>query len=183
MINDNLEAFAAIEPGQALLTGIAETGKSVTFEYFSMPNGTCAPLDRDNNHYEIEETAEGTTYTPGDGSSSKVQINPAFIDMGAASAEYASAQFAEQNTMLVMAHELCHAYNNATGTIDDQYYNNYTGELGSAGDPNTVLGAELQAVGLFDDSVISANPYGMTENDYREYFHMNPRDSYLPPKE
>ena len=180
LINDNLEAFAAIEPGQALLNGIADTEKTVTFEYFSMPNGTCEPLDKDQNHYEIEENPEGTTYTEGDGSNSKVQINPSFIEFGAL---YEGAQFREQNTMLVMAHELCHAYNNATGTIDNQFYNNYTGELVGAGDPDAVLGAELQAVGLFDDSVISANPYGMTENDFREYFHMNPRDTYLPPKQ
>ena len=78
--------------------------------------------------------------------------------------------------------------NNATGTMDERYYNNYTGELNVNGSFNLFtnnengMGAELQAVGLFDESVLSANPYGMTENDYRDYFHMNPRDSYLPPK-
>lgn len=194
IINDNLEAFAAIEPGQALLQGIADTENNVTFEYYAEPNGSCRPLDTINANpflpatkHCYSENPDGS-FSPGIGCGSIVKINPAFIDFGVGSAEYANAPFAEQNTMLVMAHELCHAYNNATGTMDERYYNNYTGELNVNGSFNlftnneNVMGAELQAVGLFDESVLSANPYGMTENDYRDYFHMNPRDSYLPPK-
>ena len=194
IINDNLEAFAAIEPGQALLQGIADTENTVTFEYYSEPNGSCRALDSiglQPGYQALDhcynEKPDGS-FSPGTGCGSIVKINPAFIDFGVGSSEYANAQFAEQNTMLVIAHELCHAYNNATGTMDERYYNNYTGELDINNNYNPfvnseyVIGAELQAVGLFDDSVLSANPYGMTENDYRDYFHMNPRDSYLPPK-
>lgn len=50
--------------------------------------------------------------------------------------------------------------------------------LNSGGNNRAVMGAELQAVGLHEKNLPYANPYGLTENDLREYFHMNPRDSY-----
>ena len=87
-----------------------------------------------------------------------------------------------------MAHEMCHAYNNATGTMDQSFYNNETGELMNLPEGTSyqegwkqraISGAELQAVGIYDNSTVYANPYGMSENDYRQYFHMAPRTSYM----
>ena len=182
LMYDNLEAFAAIEPGQQLLNGIAETGQTVTFAALGDNNGYCSQHSSSGNATITTDSAGNRTYTPGSGSSSTVKINPAFIDFGDGSS------YGEQNTMLIMAHEMCHAYNNATGTMDRAFYSTDTGELLDLPESTSstdgfrqraIRGAELQAVGIYDDSTVFANPYGMSENDYRQYFHMHQRDSYM----
>ena len=185
IMQDNLEAFAAIEPGQELLGGIADTKYGVTFMHLDVNNGLCIPAD-DNGNLQIKETENGIEVEPGKGCDSIVAINPSFIDFGAISEEAGELPYAEQNTMIVMDHELDHAYNNATGTLDDSYYDNDTGEwLGKdrpSGNDRALPGAELQAVGLHKDKMFVNNPYGRTENDLREYFGMDLRTSYMTPK-
>ncbi len=175
-MRDNLDAFACIEPGQELLQGIANTGHTVNFTYTNDANGYAAPNSAGSTA-EITYNDDGTrTWTAGTGTDSTVQINPEFITL------YNGSQpWSDCNTMVIMAHEMCHAYNNATGTKDYSYYNSDTALLDGPdkNDPRDVRGAELQAVGFGDDSVIYANPYGMSENDYREYFNMEQRTSYL----
>ncbi len=34
-------------------------------------------------------------------------------------------------------------------------------------------------MGIYDSSTVYANPYGMSKNDYRQYFRMAPRTSYI----
>ncbi len=165
-INDDLDALASIEPGQELLSGIAETGKIVAFTYTPDDNGYALSL---GNHGDMK--ADGT---PDRGNSSLVSINPSYRN------NYGNSKpWSETNSMIIMAHELSHAYNNATGTMDDTDFHHDTGERDWTGS-RTVKGAEFQAVGLHDDWVARPNPYGMSENDYREYFRMGPRTSYLP---
>ncbi|MBQ7568837.1 hypothetical protein IJT17_08540, partial [bacterium] len=132
IVNDNLEAFACIEPGQELLTNITDSGHTVTFEYFAMNNGTCTPVDLGAGDAIITENPDGTrTYEAGAGTDSVIQLNPAFIDFAVIDPRYASVSYSAQNNMLIMAHEMCHAYNNATGTMDRTVYNNDTGEISS----------------------------------------------------
>ena len=185
-INDNLEAFASIEPGQALLNGIADTQYKVTFGALNERNGFCAP-DGGKGYVRWIDPPDASghrNYYVADGSDSIVKINPSFIDLGG------GAAYSEQGPMIAMAHEMSHAYNNAMGNMDYAYYDNDTGELLPDLDPNApkkevdaaraIRGAELQAVGMYDDSTIAANPYGISENDYRQYFHMAPRTTYRP---
>ncbi len=176
-MRDNLEAFACIEPGQELLKGIADTGHNVRFSYTNDANGYTAQRG-DGGIADITYNDNGTrTWTAGGGCDSTVKINPEFITLC-----NGSQRWSDCNTMVIMAHEMCHAYNNATGTKDYSFYNSDTAQPDGPfkKDPRDVRGAELQAVGYGDDSVISANPYGMSENDYRDYFNMDKRTSYMP---
>ena len=183
-INDNLEAFASIEPGQALLNGIANTQYKVTFGALNERNGFCQADGGRGwaNKIEDPDASGHRNYYVADGSDSIVKINPSFINLGG------GAAYSEQSPMIAMAHEMSHAYNNAMGNMDYAYYDNDTGELLPNLGPNApkedveaaraIRGAELQAVGMYDDSTIAANPYGISENDYRQYFHMAPRTTY-----
>ena len=182
VMRDNLEAFASIEPGQEMLLAIADTGHTVKIRHMSEPNGYCRGRnDQGEGHSKVNADGSRGEFEPGKGCDSVLGINPYFIDYGSISEEAGALPFAEQNTTTVMGHELNHAYDNATGYLDGDYYDNDTGEwLGQdpGGNNRAVMGAELQAVGLHEENLPYANPYGLTENDLREYFHMNPRDSY-----
>lgn len=180
-MRDNLEAFTAIEPGQAMLKGMGKALHPVFLTSTDDANGYCAQLMPTGNGIIRQKDDGELSFWRNVGSGSIVKINPEFIDFGSVEA------WSEQNTMLVLAHELSHAYNNATGTMDDSVYKEFTGERVRL--PNhdllednlgygEVSGAELQAVGLYKDSSLSPNPYGMTENDYRHYFHMPERTGY-----
>ena len=179
-MRDNLRAFAAIEPGQQLLKGLAHSLHPVIFTKTEDANGYCQRLlptatafMRENSHGDIQAWRNI-------GSGSIVKINPEFIDF------HSVENWSEQNTMVIMAHELSHAYNNSTGTINEGIYREYSGELVSVGNPwsidtpgyGEISGAEFQAVGMHPDSLPISNPYGMKENDYREYFHMPERTGY-----
>ncbi|MDO5297573.1 MAG: hypothetical protein Q4F00_13270 [bacterium] len=187
-INDNLEAFASIDPGQALLQGIADTQYKVTFGALNERNGYCQADGGRGwvKNIDAPDANGERKYYVADGSDSIVKINPSFIDLGGGNA------FSEQNPMIAMAHEMSHAYNNAKGNMDFAYYDNDTGELTNlapqtstedAWKQRAIRGAELQAVGMYDDSTIAANPYGISENDYRQFFHMAPRTTYMSQNE
>ena len=194
IIADNLQAFAAIEPGQAMLQAIADTEHEVTFHPFFAENGSCAPADMFAAEAQIETDDDGqiVSCTPGAGTDSTVQINPAHIELSGQSADPEDIPYREQNTMVVMGHELGHAYDNATGTVNILQYNNDTGEVSTYApgmDPidierqasRDIIGSELQAVGLYPENLGLPNTYGTTENDYREFFHMALRTSYKDP--
>ncbi|MBQ7568671.1 hypothetical protein IJT17_07705, partial [bacterium] len=180
-MRDNLEAFAGIEPGQAMLKRIGHAVHPVFISSTNDDNGYCRQLLPTGDGI-IHKRADGDySFWRSLGSASVVKINPAFIDFGSVES------WSEQNSMVVMAHELCHAYNNSTGTMDEAIYNEYSGEMLRLPDRSLldehlgygeIKGAEFQAVGLHTDSSLSANPYGLTENDYRQYFHMAERTGY-----
>ncbi len=180
-MRDNLEAFTAIEPGQAMLHKLGTALHPVVLASTDDNNGYCQQMMPTGNAI-IRERANGDiTFWRNVGSGSVVKINPSFIDFNS------SDSWSEQNTMVIMAHELAHAYNNATGTMDNSIYREHSGERvrlpgNSIGDARTaygeLVGAELQAVGLHGDSILKPNPYGLTENDYRQFFHMPTRLGY-----
>ncbi len=175
-MRDNLEAFASIEPGQELLRGIANTGRTVTFTYTNDHNGYAAQIGSGGSaNVQYADDGSVTGWSASSGCNSVVKINPEFITL------YSGSQpWSDCNTMVIMAHEMCHAYNNATGTMDyTTFYNNDTLDTeGNVEGSRSIRGAELQAVGI-GPSVVGANPYGMAENDFREYFNMEKRTSYL----
>ncbi len=175
-MRDNLEAFACIEPGQELLKGIAETGHTVTFTYTNDHNGYAAQNGAGGSA-NVQYADDGSVigWSANSGCNSTVKINPEFITL------YSGSQaWSDCNTMVIMAHEMCHAYNNATGTMDYTtfYHNDTLDSQGNVEGSRSIRGAELQAVGI-GPSVVGANPYGMSENDYREFFNMERRTSYL----
>ena len=181
-MRDNLEAFASIEPGQAMLKGLGHALHPVFLTSTDDANGYCASLLPTGDAI-LRPQADGTlSFWRNVGSGSIVKINPAFIDFGA------GESWGEQNTMVILAHELSHAYNNSTGTMDEAVYRDYSGERVRLPDRSLLVehlgfgevkGAEFQAVGLYKNSSITSNPYGLTENDYRQYFHMPARTSYI----
>ncbi len=89
IIEDSLKAFAATEPGQELLKDVKRASGTVTFE---------ATGDPDSYH----DTAWWS-------SDSTVKLNPGF--------SYESL-YQEHNPMLIMAREMSHAYNIASGIAD-----------------------------------------------------------------
>ncbi|MDO5296608.1 MAG: M91 family zinc metallopeptidase [bacterium] len=181
-MRDNLEAFASIEPGQAMFKGMERALHPVFLTSTDDANGYCAQLLPTGDAILRPQANGELSFWRNVGSGSIVKINPAFIEFGA------SDDWSEQNTMVILAHELAHAYNNSTGTMDETIYNDYSGERLRMPDKSLMVehlgfgevkGAEFQAVGLHKDSSLTANPYGMTENDYRQYFHMPKRTSYI----
>lgn len=182
-INDDLEAFAAIEPGQEMLTQYAETGHKMSFVEIEDQNCYASTANNSEAVADVTYSDDGTrSVSYGDGTDSTIKINPSFTVMSGDEA------WSEANSMVLLAHEMSHAYNNAMGNKDYSFYDNETGERVDLPEGTTskegfsqraVRGAEQQAVGMFDDSNVAPNPYGISENDYRAYFHMPLRDSYM----
>ena len=173
-MRDDLEAMAAIEPGQAMFQGLEQAGKHTMITGTNDDNGYAMSFTR-NGNYQSKITPLGYRTLAGSGTGSLVSINPLFTNM-----YDGSEPWSETNSMIILAHELSHVYNSATGTMDSILYNDITG--GYAIDPegpDTVSGAEFQAVRLHPGRTVSDNPYGMAENDYREYVGIERRTSYL----
>ena len=101
-----------------------------------------------------------------------------------AGGQYSWAKFAP---VVGLYHEMCHSYNFAKGNMNNNYYNQATGEKvagtftgsGDSVDSKTggVHGGEWQAVGI-DNENIEANPELLTENDMRELLGFNRRERY-----
>ena len=172
-----------------MLQGIAATGHQVSF-IAEESNNSFAHAQNILGRMVITENADGSrTWEAGQmngttGCDTQLKINTSLIDLGATG----SNSWREYNTMVLIAHEMSHAYNNALGNRDMSFYDNYTGEVvdmpegasqQDGWNVGAVTGAEMQAVGIHDDDILSPNPYGMSENDYREYFHMPTRESYM----
>ncbi|MBQ7568829.1 hypothetical protein IJT17_08500 [bacterium] len=171
-MRDDLEAMASIEPGQAMFEGLKKAGRHVLITSTKADNGFAMSFT--NNGDLKENGAFGGEAVPGSGTGSVVSINPLYINM------YDSSEaWSETNSMVITAHELAHAYNSATGTMDNTMYDDTTGDYSTDIDNDkAVEGAEFQAVGIHQDRVAVPNPYGISENDYRDYLGMEHRTSY-----
>ncbi len=178
-MRDDLEAMAAIEPGLAMLQGLGEAGKHTMITGTNDANGYAMSFTG-NGMYQSKFTPFGYRPLPGSGTGSLVSINPLFTDMYGG-----SEPWSETNSMIILAHELSHVYNSATGTMDTIMYDDVTGDYARfpEGESTAVSGAEFQAVRLHPGRTVTDNPYGMAENDYRAYFGMEQRTSYLQPPE
>ena len=187
-INDNLEAFASFELGQNLLEGLASSGRQVYFQEEFTNNSFCQAFNRDFANLHITNNADGTrsgTADLGDvgkrGCNALVRSSPTLVNIN-------DLDWGRYNPLVVMAHEMSHAYNVTHGTRDMSFYKDNDGTPTNTPEGTDqmlawgfgeITGAELQAVGIFADSAAAPNPEGMRENDYREFFHMPVREHYL----
>ncbi len=178
-MRDNLEAMGQTDPGQAMLKGLGETDHAIGFAQGRAGEASAQPresLPMNILPSEINLDDKGDIASVG-ASDTKIQIDPSLM----ATYKDDPQVWSETNVMIGMAHEMCHAYNNATGTMNYTAFNNDSGQVTDrATDARAINGAEMQAVGFNEDSLASANPYGMRENDFRSFFHMEQRTSYLP---
>ncbi|MDO5295672.1 MAG: M91 family zinc metallopeptidase [bacterium] len=174
-MRDDLEAMAAIEPGQAMFQGLEQAGKHTMITGTNDANGYAMSFTG-NGNFQSKITPLGYRTMQGSGTGSLVSINPLFTNMYGG-----SESWSETNSMIILAHELSHVYNSATGTMDTILYDDVTGGYASfpEDESTAVSGAEFQAVRLHPGRTVMDNPYGMAENDYREYVGMEQRTSYL----
>ncbi|MCR5661562.1 MAG: hypothetical protein K6G50_05485 [bacterium] len=155
-VMSDLETLAAVEPGQAMMNGIAGTGKHVTITNAGKGNycqhDTASYIDKDGN--------------PGVKSDSLVGYNPEKIKI------QGSEKWTERAPVIGLQHELAHSYNAATGTMDGRTFDNKGKETAFG-----TLGSEFQAMGL-DNGTVKQNPQGISENALRGYFGQPLRDTY-----
>lgn len=166
--HDDLEAMGSFAYGQDLMAGIDGTGNQVSISKYIEQNGVCVAKD----YEKAKLNADGT---PNVGIGSDIGYNPTF------NLKTPGAPKSFQTTpMFVLAHELNHAYNSATGTLDKRICieTEVGGELVD-GKPmsNDVSAAEFQATGLPVDGV-APNPDFATENAWRRYFNIQERPAY-----
>ena len=186
----DIDLMRASPSGQQLLTsleGANHRGNTVVIrELQDENNGFAAPVRNPGGSFNDRfATAKG----PGAGTDAEVYINPTFhtdADPGTAS------DVGFPNPLIVTYHELSHAYNDVTGTMQAGQY----GGKGTDGphsvvviDPNTgqpvkipvagINNAERQAVGLPTDAAVGTpNPQYATENGIRAEMSLPDRSVY-----
>ena len=156
-IKSDLEFLSSITNGQKLFTELAKSGHSATIDAVTGGNscGTYAGLNSD----------------PTQGSDSFVHYNLSKIAINSGIESWGL-----RAPVVGFFHELCHSYNAAFGTMDQNYYDQTTGKKSSAG-VNSAKGLEWQAVGL-QNSNIAANPDLLTENSLRALLGFDQRTHY-----
>lgn len=152
-VESDLETLANTPHGQLLSQEIFRTGHNV----------------------DIRMTVGGSSCKSGEGND--------VVDVGSDSTVYyafsklslsAGEPWADRAPVVSLFHELCHAYNAATGTLVSAYYDAEGNWVPSG---QGTKGAEHQAVGIHNPSVPS-NPRLLTENGIREFFGYEQRLQY-----
>ena len=167
-IESDFEFLASTENGQLMFNEIAATGRTVAVQS-TYEGSSCNPDKKLSNLFSNKYD-------------SVINYN---LTKTKAGGQYSWAKFAP---VVGLYHEMCHSYNFAKGNMNNNYYNQATGEkvagtfTGSGGsvDKKThgVSGAEFQAVGIPNEHV-EANPDLLTENSMRELLDYNRRDRYF----
>ena len=181
-VEADLEVLRAVPSGIHLLRELDKTGKVIKIETTELQNGGA---DTNDNPFAIIKPGG----LPNDGVGSKISYNPTLQSDDGTSEDSVPP-------VVVLFHELVHAYNNATGTklrdifapVTDQKGNVYYEEA-----------SELQAVGLDIKSAIDKNknllnfssikypglqhnslnnPYNINENGFRRDINLAERTSY-----
>ncbi|MDO5297144.1 MAG: CHAP domain-containing protein [bacterium] len=169
-IESDLEFLASTENGQLMFEELAKTGHSITIK--AGESSSCGAADLDASQQE------------GVGCDSTIKYNLTTTKLNGANPEATN-----RAPVVSLFHEMCHAYNNATGTINRNYYDQTSGDKvadysrdyyqGSVDKYRTwgVSGAEFQAVGI-DNPNIEGNPELLTENSMRDLLGYEHRTIY-----
>lgn len=165
-VQDDLDSIASLAYGRDLLQALGETDRPVRLGEELRPNGLCA--------WSPEFSLDGLidwVFTRS--SKAEVYYNPSHDEIYGSKHEWS-----ETPPVVILLHELCHAYNATKGNIakDTHIKETYVNERGTIYEDYTD-GAEYQAVGLEIEGVES-NPEYATENGWRRYFNIPERLAY-----
>lgn len=170
-INADLEMLRSSPDGRQMLSQLDATGKTLTIsELPNVRNGGATPAGGGNFLTSVTSPGGVTTVVPGTGTNSSIAFNPSNHD----------DRF--PNSVVVLYHEMSHAYNHMTGTRQ-QGTNNAPGTI-----DNGTNNREMQAVGLNNTGLpfnfpggtgaTTANPTALTENGLRGEMGLPLRPSY-----
>ena len=152
-VESDLETLANTPHGQLLSKEIDDSGHNVDIR-MTVGGSSCKSSEGND---EIGVGSDSTVYY----AFSKLSLS-------------AGEPWADRAPVVSLFHELCHAYNAATGTLVNASYD-AEGNWVPAG--QGTKGAEHQAVGIHNPSVPS-NPRLLTENGIREFFGYEQRLQY-----
>lgn len=196
-VNADLDMLRSSPSGRQMLSALDQTGRTVTISQWNQDNGRAEPLDASGQPFPpfqgpasgglppvLQQDQNGNTI-PGPSYDVRVQYNPSF-NMSTV------LQQSESVPATVLYHELSHAYNLATGTLQPGVYQDLVNPNNP--DHQVIANAERQAVGLptqglpydFDQDPATpntfANPADLTENGLLNEQNRAPRGAYnLPP--
>ena len=169
LVQSDLEALRALPCGREILKAIDKSVKTVLIKELDSFIGNSFSVADNYNDAWVKEDG-----IPNKGTNVKIFYNPSFIKTEMGEYEYFSS-------LVVLYHELVHAYNFITGTV-------LPGEM-----PHPCGGSvsrlEYQAIGLdieggiedikySDGNTSKKNPHFLTENDIREQLGLKIRKSY-----
>lgn len=170
-INADIEMLRSSPDGRQMLAQLDATGKSLTIsELPNVRNGGATPAGGGNFLQTVTAPDGTTSVVPGTGTNSSIAFNPSNHD----------DRF--PNSVVVLYHEMSHAYNHMTGTR----------QQGTHNAPGTIdhgtNNREMQAVGLNNTGLsfnfpggtgaTTTNPTALTENGLRGEMGLPLRPSY-----
>lgn len=155
-VNDDLQFISSVGIGQTMLDGIEASGMKVKIAEFVGGNRCASDATGKVNE-------DGT---PNLGSNATVRYDEARVS------SHSLSPWADRPPLVGLYHEMVHAYNAATGTMDGRAYD-YDGKVVDRGVP----GSEFQAVGI-DNGTVKLNPEGVSENAMRDLLGLMKRESY-----
>ncbi|MCC7248997.1 MAG: hypothetical protein IT473_10275 [Lysobacter sp.] len=169
-INADIEMLRSSPDGRQMLSQLDATGKSLTIsELPNIRNGGATPAGGGNFLQTVTAPDGTTSVVPGTGTNSSIAFNPSNHD----------DRF--PNSVVVLYHEMSHAYNHMTGTRQQ-------GTNTGAGIDNGTNNREMQAVGLNNSGLsfnfpggtgaTTTNPAALTENGLRGEMGLPLRPSY-----
>jgi hypothetical protein len=170
-VNADLELMRSSPAGRQMLAQLDASGNTVTIsELPNVRNGGATPAGGGNFLQTVTAPDGTTSVVAGTGTNSGIAFNPSNHD----------DRF--PNSMVVLYHELSHAYNHMTGTRQ-QGTNNAPGTI-----DNGTNNREMQAVGLNNTGLsfnfpggtgaTTTNPTALTENGIRAEMGLPLRPSY-----
>jgi Ca2+-binding RTX toxin-like protein len=170
-VEDDLDALRSTPLGRTMLTLLDDTGQSVVIAKKLDPVGGSSARALD--HAAASPNPDGT---PGLGSGAIIEYSHDDVRLYSDSERRSSWAFGPP--VLILLHEMVHAYTYATGTRDE-------GE--TLYGPETVRDLEAQATGLPYDHDENPNTVNLaraphpTENDYRSELNLPMRTQYGKP--
>ena len=165
-VMDDLESIASLAYGRDLLQDLGNSNRQITIGEQTNPNGRCNWSTPTDLIGKIDNFFTGSF-------DAQVYYNPTFDSNYSSRYEWSDAP-----PVVIMLHEMCHAYNATEGNIAKEINikETYIDEEGRTQEQDTD-GAEYQAVGL-DLEGVEANPEYATENGWRRYFNLPERLAY-----
>ena len=165
-VMDDLESIASLAYGRDLLQDLGNSNRQITIGEQTNPNGRCNWSTPTDLIGKIDNFFTGSF-------DAQVYYNPTFDSNYSSRYEWSDAP-----PVVIMLHEMCHAYNATEGNIAKEINikETYIDEEGRTQEQYTD-GAEYQAVGL-DLEGVEANPEYATENGWRRYFNLPERLAY-----